>query len=44
MREHPAEHEALITRLRANDVRGFSDILRSRVGDMYGSDVRHLHF
>ncbi|MEW2491853.1 GntR family transcriptional regulator [Streptomyces sp. NPDC048411] len=38
-----AEHAELIARLRADDVQGFSDVLRSHVGDTYGSDVSHMH-
>ncbi|GLW71060.1 putative transcriptional regulator, GntR family protein [Kitasatospora phosalacinea] len=37
-----AEHRALVARLAADDVQGFSDILRSHVGDTYGFDLRHL--
>ncbi|MEV7239346.1 GntR family transcriptional regulator [Streptomyces sp. NPDC051020] len=38
-----AEHEELIARLRADDVPGFSDVLRSHVGDTYSSGLRQLH-
>lgn len=37
-----AEHEELIARLGDDDVQGFSDILRSHVGDTYGSELHHL--
>lgn len=38
-----AEHTELIARLRADDVQGFLDVLRSHVGDTYGSHLSHLH-
>ncbi|MGW0816971.1 GntR family transcriptional regulator [Streptomyces viridiviolaceus] len=37
------EHEELIARLRADDVPGFSDVLRSHVGETFHSGLRHLH-
>ena len=38
-----AEHEELIARLRADDIPGFSDVLRSHLVDTFGPGLRHLH-